>query len=118
LQVIGGHTRITCPPGAQGNIARGIIKKFPDWDWLTGDRVWTLSTQWAEPLARDLRNAGYDVQLAGTVVPVRSRRTALPECPGDRGCCRAPFRVGTPLPLKCSQCGEQIERFHYYDPDR
>jgi hypothetical protein len=120
LRVVGDKARITCPPDRRGDTARGIIKRFPPWDWLTGDRVWTVSAQWAEPLAAALTSAGYDVQVAGSVVPARVRRTVLPECPGVNTVgvpCRAPFRIGTPLPVKCSQCGTRITSFYLYDPD-
>lgn len=115
LRELGNYLRIKCPP-----TAKDIIKRCTPWEWLSGDAEWSIPTYWKEKIAAELSEAGYDVQVAGTVDPARARRTALPECPGvhDGIRCRAPFRIGTPLPLTCSQCGTYVTAFHYYDPDR
>lgn len=113
LREVGDYLRIQCP--ATG---KEIVKRCTPWEWLKADKEWSVPLYWKEKLAADLREAGYEVQFGGTVVPARSRRMTLPECPGDRGCCRAPFRIGTPLPLKCPQCSTRITSFYCYDPDK
>lgn len=115
LREVGDYLRIQCPP-----TAKEIVKRCTPWEWLTEDKEWSVPAYWMEKVAADLREAGYDVQQAGSIVAARSRRTTPPECPGvdrDGIPCRAPFRIGTPLPLTCSQCGTYVTAFHSYDPD-